>query len=66
MENNQIRLYNLIFPMWFALAGFLVYKFNFSMLKKNEAIGEDIARYVAKWLAIITAPYLIMIPIYFY
>lgn len=49
-----------------ALAGFLVYKFNFSMLKKNEAIGEDIARYVAKWLAIITAPYLIMIPIYFY
>lgn len=48
------------------LAGMLVYFFNFRMLRKNESVGEENAKYTAKWMAIFTAPYLMILPFYIY
>ena len=49
-----------------ALAGFLVYLFNYRVLRKKEGIGEEDAKYTAKWMAILTAPYLMLLPFYIY
>ena len=48
-----------------ALSALMIYIFNKKMLRKNTEIGEENARYCAKWLAIATAPYLYLIPMYF-
>ena len=48
-----------------ALSALMIYLFNNKMLRKNTEIGEENARYIAKWLTIVTAPYLYLIPVYF-
>lgn len=48
------------------LAAYFIYLFNRRMLRKNADIGEEGAKYTAHWLAIITAPYLFLLPFYFY
>lgn len=47
------------------ISALLIFVFNKRMLAKNTGIGEENARYAAKWLAIVTAPYLYLIPAYF-
>lgn len=47
------------------ISALMIYLFNKRMLRKNTEIGEENARYCAKWLAIATAPYLYLIPVYF-
>ena len=48
------------------LGGWLVYVFNQRMLAKNAEIGAENARYIAKRMALFTAPYLYLIPVYFH
>ncbi len=45
-----------------AIAALLIYVFNFRMLRKNPEIGTDAAKDCAKWLTILTAPYLFLLP----
>ena len=47
------------------ISALLIFVFNKRMLAKNSGIGEENARYTAKWLTIVTAPYLYLIPVYF-
>lgn len=47
------------------ISALLIWTFNKRMLRKNTEIGEENARYIAKWLTIVTAPYLYLIPVYF-
>jgi hypothetical protein len=47
------------------ISALMIYLFNKRMLRKNTEIGEENARYCAKRLAIATAPYLYLIPVYF-
>lgn len=48
------------------LAAYFIFLFNRNMLRKNADIGEENARYTARRLALITAPYLFLLPFYFY
>lgn len=53
----------LITALGVLLAGFLISRFNRRMLRKRTALGDDFAKYAAKWLAIATMPYLFLLPI---
>lgn len=43
------------------ISGFIIYKLNKKLFIKNN-INNDKAKYISKWLTIITSPYLYLIP----
>jgi len=47
-----------------ALSAYLIFIFNRNMLRKHPDIGAENADYTAKRLALMTAPYLFLLPLY--
>lgn len=61
--NNPIAF--IIYVIATAISARLIYLFNRRMLRKNDDIGEESAKYTAFWLSVFTAPYLFLLPFYF-
>ena len=62
--NNPIAF--VINVIGLVIAAYFIFLFNRNMLRKNTDIDEETAKYTARWLAIFTAPYLFLLPFYFY